>query len=423
MVLVLLMLLHLQKTLIHYHGMPQPSPVYMHGTLVNNIASGLWYYIGNYADVLQMLETINSQAVGLGNDVISVFSIPTCAINGIDSKTLSQLDDPTTSFGQWIINATSFSPVEWDFSVEITSINGYQPRNKKLLQYPFCYLGFTGNNGTPKIYRYEDFQKVTGTQNARFKIISEINPNPIIHIIPYLYKGDNGYAVREEVQMSGYPSISYQTDYFNNWLAQNQTLLSIDYQRQDLNYDMSMSKNVLNYATQTASNVNSILTGNVVGGLTNFASSSANTLLDAYSLTKNYDLDIQSRQAQIEKQQLLPNSASIGGSNATLIGYGYNKYNIFSRYAIKRQFAERIDEYFDMFGYKTNKLKIPNLNNRPNWNYVKTIGIIIESKQSTASVDNTVIQEDMQELKNLFDNGITLWHNPSTFLDYSQNNR
>ena len=73
--------------------------------------------------------------------------------------------------------------------------------------------------------------------------------------------------------------------------------------------------------------------------------------------------------------------------------------------------------------YKTNKLKIPNINNRPNWNYVKTLGCIIKSKTSTSQVDHTVLQEDMQELKSLFDNGITLWHNTSTFLDYSQDNR
>ena len=31
-------------------------------------------------------------------------------------------------------------------------------------------------------------------------------------------------------------------------------------------------------------------------------------------------------------------------------------------------------------------------------------------------------QEDMQKLKNIFDNGVTFWHNANTFLDYSQNN-
>ena len=72
-----------------------------------------------------------------------------------------------------------------------------------------------------------------------------------------------------------------------------------------------------------------------------------------------------------------------------------------------------IDNYFSMFGYKTNKVKLPNLNNRTNWNYVKTIN---------CNLLGDIPQTDMQELKELFNNGVTLWHNPSTFLDYSQNN-
>lgn len=96
------------------------------------------------------------------------------------------------------------------------------------------------------------------------------------------------------------------------------------------------------------------------------------------------------------------------------MGYDYIDNSIFTRYSIKRQFAERIDKFFDMYGYLTNTLKVPNLNNRPNWNYIKTIG---------CNIIGDIPQNDLQTIKSIFDNGITLWHNTSTFLDYSQNNR
>ena len=96
------------------------------------------------------------------------------------------------------------------------------------------------------------------------------------------------------------------------------------------------------------------------------------------------------------------------------MGYDLNNKNIFTRYTIKKQFAERIDKFFDMYGYLTNTVKIPNLNNRPNWNYVKTIG---------ANIIADIPQQDLQILKDMFNNGVTLWHNKDTFLDYSQNNR
>ena len=403
-------------------GTGASSSIY-HGNVVNNIASGLWYYIGNYTNVLTMVQTIVT--AGFGDDIVSLYSIPTCAIYGWSEEyTLEELDDPNQVWGFWCQNFADFPGITYDISIANTNLNGYTPRNKKLLQYPYCYLGFNAPNGASKIFRYEDFTPVTGSVNCRFKLFSEVNPNPNVYIMPYKYKSTDGYNPHETVNLQGYPNIAYSTDYFSGWLAQNQSLLAIDYARQDLNYDLSMAKSVLGYMSATGNAVSSIVGGNVVGGLTDFASSSANALLDTYGTTKNYDLDIQTRQAQIEKQQMLPNKASLGGgSNATLIGYGLLKNSIFARYAIKPFFAQRIDEFFDMFGYRTNSVKIPNLNNRPNWNYVKTLGIIIKSKQSTAGVDNTVLQEDMQELKSLFDNGITLWHNPATFLDYSQNNR
>ena len=65
-------------------------------------------------------------------------------------------------------------------------------------------------------------------------------------------------------------------------------------------------------------------------------------------------------------------------------------------------------------GYASNEVKVPNLKNRRNWNYIKTIG---------ANILGDIPQGDLQVIKSIFDNGVTLSHNPETFLDYSQNNR
>jgi hypothetical protein len=81
--------------------------------------------------------------------------------------------------------------------------------------------------------------------------------------------------------------------------------------------------------------------------------------------------------------------------------------------SVRAEVARTIDEYFSMFGYKVNRVKLPNISGRRNWNYVKTIGCYI---------DGDVPQDDMQEIKDMFNKGVTLWHNPNTFADYSQNN-
>ena len=135
---------------------------------------------------------------------------------------------------------------------------------------------------------------------------------------------------------------------------------------------------------------------------------------DLMRLDKNHEFYVKNQMAQIEKQAMLPDNASLSSSNSTLLGYDKFDKNIFTRYSIKREFAEKLDKYFDLYGYTINELKSININTRPNWNYIKTQG---------ANLLGNIPQYDLQTLKEMFDNGITFWHNPATFLDYSQNNR
>ena len=298
----------------------------------------------------------------------------------LDANTL------TTSFTQ--------TPTTKNFVSLPTSIDGYTPRNQKLRTYPYIYLGFNAQNGSNKIYRYEDFTSNTPS----FKIISEVNPNPTICFIPQNYRGNTGDNIADTVIMNGYPTISTRTDTFNIWLAQNGNIIDLQMQQEEFNY-------ALNQVSIITSGISNSVQGNVGGLLEN-----ATNMLQS---GVNHEFYIKNQMAQIEKQKMLPDKVNLG-SSATLLGYDLIKKDIFVRYSIKRQFAEKIDKYFDMYGYLTNNRKVPNINNRPNWNYVKTIG---------ANIIGNIPQFDLQNIKVMFDNGVTLWHNPNTFLDYSQNNR
>ena len=213
----------------------------------------------------------------------------------------------------------------------------------------------------------------------------------------------------ESVYVNGYPNISWVSDYFSSWIAQNASLVNFNKEKTETEYQLGVGKSAINYMGNA---IGTALTG---GG--NFFSDTANILYDTWANRQRTDMDIKEQMIQVEKQEMLPSSANMGTSSG-LIGYGYMNNDVFTRYTIKSQFAQRIDKYFDMYGYLTNTLKIPNLSNRPNWNYVKTIGLNI-----VPSASASVPQEDLQEIKSIFDNGVTLWHKTTTFLDYSQDNR
>lgn len=364
------------------------SPVPQEGFSYNGIFSSVTFILAfNQAGLSNLLSDINESQQG--DKILTVFSIPHFAVKNLEVEA-------TSPKGYYVIKENFLQlPITKTLLSTPTTIDSYTPKNKKLLTYPYLYLGFNPPNGSSKIYRYEDFNEGL----PKFKLISEINPNPEVIFIPQDYRGQSGDSLVDKSSLNGYPTISYKNDVFNSWLAKNSEIISIDMAQKEFNYDVGLINN---------------LGGLISNSLSSNISGSVNSATSLISDSQNYDFNIQRQMAQIEAQSLMPNQATLSSSNATLLGYEMIGKNIFTRYNIKRQFAERIDKFFDMFGYLTNTFKVPNINNRPNWNYVKTIGL---------NAEGFIPQEDMQKIKHIFDSGITLWHNPATFLDYNQNNR
>jgi hypothetical protein len=119
------------------------------------------------------------------------------------------------------------------------------------------------------------------------------------------------------------------------------------------------------------------------------------------SNTGNAFLSIQGMQAKIKDINNMPPSMSSMGGN-TYFDYG-NGIN--GLYIVKKQITfehrQRLSEFFQMFGYKVNRLKIPNLKTRQHFNYVETIG---------ANIKGNIPHEYLERIKNVFNNGVTIWH-------------
>lgn len=110
---------------------------------------------------------------------------------------------------------------------------------------------------------------------------------------------------------------------------------------------------------------------------------------------------IQGIQAKIQDVSNTPATLAKMGSNSNYdFGYGLTGLFIIKK-QIKSEYRKKLEDYFKMFGYKANEVKIPNFHTRQNWNYVQTASCVI-----TGNFNN----EDLQELKSIFDNGITFWH-------------
>lgn len=377
---------------------PDSVNIANYGTKLNGIPGGVGYNLVRLVDLPKLISDINGESHGDG--IISVFTVPKLAV-----KTLANYIENNPGYAPYPIAVSIIeAPTEKVLNSRPSSIDGYTPRNKKLLQYPFLYLGFNPQNGSEKIYRYENFLNAT----PKFKFYSEVNPNPLVEVIPENYRGDGTTSINDASVISGYPSLSYANDVYNSWLAKNSEVINLQMQQAMFNYEIG--------AYQSGGKMIGSMLG-IVSDTENMGSHFSNTVnegIDLFKTSINTEYDIAQKMAQMEAQKLLPDQVNMSSSNATLLGYELLNENVFTRYSIKSEFAKRIDSYFDMYGYLTNKVKIPNTNNRTYWNYVKTVG---------ANILGDIPQTDLQAIKTMFNQGVTLWHDTTYFLDYTQNNR
>ena len=114
--------------------------------LINGIPSSVIFIMSNNnAGLNHILSTINN--AGNGEKIITVFSIPRLAVK----DRLSEFDEQT------LLYVTSILYLDYNQTVVTKTLNarpstidGYTPRNKKLLQFPFVYLAFNPSNRITK---------------------------------------------------------------------------------------------------------------------------------------------------------------------------------------------------------------------------------------------------------------------------------
>ena len=351
-----------------YNGIPQGCQMY--GFALTTADLTLMYQIIGLYDTY-----------GKGDAILSLFLVPTTATTWT-TGTISggALDDTEVSMPATskVLNsyATQTPPQVG------TTINGYTPKNKKLFTYPYNYLYLSNNNGTDIVFHYEDF---IGNAPA-FNQYMAVDQGGSVYIAPTNSKKNvttgTGDCWNEGISLGKLPQVSWLSDYYLNWQAQNATNIALQ-----TTFD----------GLQWAGGVLNTMAGNPSGGvgLLSLGSTIANTL------------------QQIKQAKMTPEQAK-GQINAGSIGYSGGEMGYrFNRMSIKSEYAQIIDEYWSAYGYKVNAFKVPNVTGRTYWNYVKTIG---------ANIEGNIPQADMDEIKEMFDRGITIWHDTAHYLDYTQNN-
>lgn len=359
----------------------------------NGIPQGCYFMIfRSLSSIQKTIKWYDSHAKqqGRANAIVALFLVPYYLVSSAGYITYTTSDNVSIDLG---FLPKTFNPANIPFSTAITysaTLDGYTPKNNKLYCYPYSYLYVSNNAGADIIYHYEDWQDPT---EPYFNVMGVVGQGCSIQLYPYAYKKQaltSGYGAYG-VSCSKLPLLSWTSDYYLNWQAQNATNLAVQ-----------TSLNVINDTASALGGIASAAEGNIGGGVTRTVSGVTGMIGDIASA-------IHERRVA----ELVPKQA-LGNTNCADLTYSMQKCGFtFRKMSCRYEYAAMIDNYFSMFGYKVNKVKVPNINGRSNWNFVQCV---------QANVVGDIPQDDMQEIKACLNSGITFWHNPSTYLDYSQTN-
>lgn len=327
-------------------------------------------------------------------------------------------------FMNWSITgdlATGLVPHTVDSIPAFTgTFDGYKPKNNKLYTSPFCGVYVDNLQGNAANYAYEYFEN----RKPTFNIVGAVNGNLECASIPLNYKGLPS-NFQESLIMGGFPQCGWNVDTFKAWIAQNK---------------YAIAAGVANTAISTAARVGAAV---ATGGLSEIAAAPAAAGTNVVSFPNAYQPptgggsgggitgaaingssnilnDTINLVAQVKTASTQPNHARGQQSSSVYCALGVQGFH-YMPYRIQGQFAKTIDDFFSMYGYKTNRLKVPNRNGRKSWNYVKTCGCNLTGS-APADVTASLVQ--------IYDKGITFWRcidlsagNPFTRVgDYSLDN-
>ena len=364
-----------------------PDGADLRGKNYNNLYSGVNYYAfgSTTEDVVKINEFLSSyDSEGIGEAINCMFLAPKKLADTPDDSNKVYASGYTHKF---YINSESAN-LEGETKIfSANKLDGYIPRNNKLMAFPYRYLLVSNNAGAAVPMKYERFYKVDSAGNKtsvvpQFVIEGALCPGCSIRMTPLNYNGE-ARNDEEGINMGKFPALNWSSDVYTNWITQNG----------------------VNIALQMASGVGQIVAGAAVA----VGTAGVGAALGGGSIVGGVS-QIAGTLAQIHQQSFAPPQAKGNLNSGDVVTAGFQNDFHFYDMSIKEEYAKILDEYFDMYGYKCHRVKIPEKAHRAVYWFTKTID---------ANIVGEIPQEDLQAIKDCYNRGVTFWRNGAQFKNFS----
>lgn len=353
-----------------------PTQQYIGGTPSNG-----YLYLTANAD---RMDYLIDRLIEKKYKIVFTVAVPKAAVNPIPA-----ISDNGVLAGVWVgqdLTEISLSDTAFTASIDVRSMGTHTIRNQKLNCYPYRFRKLTDLNGQSVILKNELIDNNDVIQH----ITSGASPSVLVY--PKKYNGiTSDFA--NSITIYGFPPLPYDTSAYSEYIALHKNTIEVANKEQAFD-------NTVKTVTALGDITTSIATGNVGLGIRGVQSFGDAIFSDL------------KREAMFEDLKQAPPKVHNTPKANTLINNNAIGWAVYDTH-LTDDYAELIDRYFDVFGYNVSTVKAVQFNSRSNWNYVQTVGINIVAD---------IPQDDLQEIKDIFDRGVTVWHNPSTYCDYSQTN-
>lgn len=283
-------------------------------------------------------------------------------------------------------------------SVDISYKDGYTPRNKKLYTYPYKYMVLDNGQGATQEFLYEYFNTLpptTSTGDWNLRMYASVGASAEMAMVAKNYKNhsssseQNNYNFIERLGVTTFPQCAWLIDSYQAYRAQVNADLPLDQAMGGVNGFLS--------GWQSGSGGIPVL-GSVLGGIMGSAVGTLAPVSQAHAVNS----------VRPTRPTITRGSQSVD----TMFTTGEWGYRVVYK-SITKNYAIMLDDYFDMFGYAVKERQVPNMNARPHWTFVKTIGCIVHGE---------IPSDDAKEIENIFDKGVRFWHNISELGNYNLDN-
>jgi len=336
------------------------------GRIYNGVFSGVGYvpFFGlNYDDTLRTFLA-GYDATAKASAIVVIFTYPAALLPAAAVSGSLLAED--SIFSTYISKTVTINNVD---------IDGYTPKNKKLFSHPYNYLHASNLQGQSVDFQLEKFH---GGYPGTVTFIAKGCMIPGARIACYTddYKVNDKNSYEEVLTLANYPLSNWASDAWLNWIGQNA-----------LGVFSTGAASALSIGVGVATAQPLAIAGGAIGVI--------------------------SQLSTIYQKSIEPPSVNGNINNSTInIAMGIQHF-AFYQVQITSEFAQIIDEFFTMFGYKINRVKTPLLAGRAQWNYLQTVDCMVKGG---------IPEEDRKQIQNIFNSGVTVWHNQANIGNYSLTN-